>query len=150
MPLKSHDALKKMHIIIIEAQSPHVGRAWKFGLGVLSSDVVLLTITLSTCINCGGGDRGRVAIYRPFGEFRRAKSYCHLYGAQGQRQAYLLPMPRWISLPYICKQEEIDWTSDRENDYHRNTIKKHEAIGDGPHCFEHWSNYKNGTGSGLS
>ncbi|GFS68763.1 integrase catalytic domain-containing protein [Trichonephila clavipes] len=48
----------------------------------------------STCRNCGGGDRGRVAIYRPFGEFRRAKSYCHLYGAQGQRQAYLLPMPR--------------------------------------------------------
>ncbi|GFV90085.1 hypothetical protein TNCV_4378011 [Trichonephila clavipes] len=47
-----------------------------------------------TCRNCGGGDRGRVAIYRPFGEFRRAKSYCHLYGAQGQRQAYLLPMPR--------------------------------------------------------
>ncbi|GFT06291.1 hypothetical protein TNCV_2990611 [Trichonephila clavipes] len=26
-----------------------------------------------TCRNCGGGDRGRVAIYRPFGEFRRAK-----------------------------------------------------------------------------
>ncbi|GFX25048.1 hypothetical protein TNCV_4260151 [Trichonephila clavipes] len=47
-----------------------------------------------TCRNCGGGDRGRVAIYRPFGEFHRAKSYCHLYGAQGQRQANLLPMPR--------------------------------------------------------
>ncbi|GFX04851.1 hypothetical protein TNCV_2248341 [Trichonephila clavipes] len=31
---------------------------------------------------------GGVAIYRPFGEFRRAKSYCHVYGAQGQRQAY--------------------------------------------------------------
>ncbi|GFX40756.1 hypothetical protein TNCV_1218791 [Trichonephila clavipes] len=31
---------------------------------------------------------GGVAIYRPLGEFRRAKSYCHLYGAQGQRQAY--------------------------------------------------------------
>ncbi|GFY04653.1 hypothetical protein TNCV_419091 [Trichonephila clavipes] len=31
---------------------------------------------------------GGVAIYRPFGKFRRAKSYCHLYGAQGQRQAY--------------------------------------------------------------
>ncbi|GFV92630.1 hypothetical protein TNCV_1374811 [Trichonephila clavipes] len=31
---------------------------------------------------------GGVAIYRPFGEFRRAKSYCHLYGAQDQRQAY--------------------------------------------------------------
>ncbi|GFX06531.1 hypothetical protein TNCV_3017651 [Trichonephila clavipes] len=27
----------------------------------------------STCRNCGGRDRGRVAIYRPFGEFRRAK-----------------------------------------------------------------------------
>ncbi|GFT22474.1 hypothetical protein TNCV_3274381 [Trichonephila clavipes] len=26
-----------------------------------------------TCTNCGAGDRGRVAIYRPFGEFRRAK-----------------------------------------------------------------------------
>ncbi|GFW53519.1 hypothetical protein TNCV_4814251 [Trichonephila clavipes] len=25
------------------------------------------------CRNCGGGDRGGVAIYRPFGEFRRAK-----------------------------------------------------------------------------
>ncbi|GFU90009.1 protein charlatan [Trichonephila clavipes] len=42
------------------------------------------------CRNCGGGDRGGgVAIYRPFGEFRLAKLYCHLYGAQGQRQAYL-------------------------------------------------------------
>ncbi|GFV58911.1 hypothetical protein TNCV_1826191 [Trichonephila clavipes] len=31
-----------------------------------------------------------VVIYRPFGEFHRANSYCHLYGAQGlgQRQAY--------------------------------------------------------------
>ncbi|GFY20725.1 hypothetical protein TNCV_1119591 [Trichonephila clavipes] len=25
------------------------------------------------CRNCGGGDRGRVAIYRPIGKFRRAK-----------------------------------------------------------------------------
>ncbi|GFX62815.1 hypothetical protein TNCV_3351411 [Trichonephila clavipes] len=29
---------------------------------------------------------GGVAIYRPFGEFRRANSYCHLYGAQGLGQ----------------------------------------------------------------
>ncbi|GFW86860.1 transposable element Tcb2 transposase [Trichonephila clavipes] len=29
--------------------------------------------TESRCRNCGGGDRGRVAIYRPFGELRRAK-----------------------------------------------------------------------------
>ncbi|GFV55353.1 hypothetical protein TNCV_2269041 [Trichonephila clavipes] len=36
-------------------------------------------------------DIGGVAIYRPFGEFRRANSYCHLYGAQGlgQRQTYV-------------------------------------------------------------
>ncbi|GFW48416.1 histone-lysine N-methyltransferase SETMAR [Trichonephila clavipes] len=27
----------------------------------------------SRCRNCGGGDRGRVAIFRPFGELRRAK-----------------------------------------------------------------------------
>ncbi|GFX73427.1 hypothetical protein TNCV_3402381 [Trichonephila clavipes] len=31
---------------------------------------------------------GGVAICSPFGEFHRDKSYCHLYGAQGQRQAY--------------------------------------------------------------
>ncbi|GFX16688.1 transposon Tf2-6 polyprotein [Trichonephila clavipes] len=30
-------------------------------------------IVRSTCRNCGGGDRGRVTIYRPFGELRRAK-----------------------------------------------------------------------------
>ncbi|GFT20808.1 hypothetical protein TNCV_941591 [Trichonephila clavipes] len=30
----------------------------------------------------------------PSGNFDEIKSYCHLYGAQGQRQAYLLPMPR--------------------------------------------------------
>ncbi|GFY26554.1 hypothetical protein TNCV_2878841 [Trichonephila clavipes] len=30
------------------------------------------------CQNWGG-----VVIYRPFGGFRRANSYCHLYGAQG-------------------------------------------------------------------
>ncbi|GFW50894.1 hypothetical protein TNCV_3591761 [Trichonephila clavipes] len=31
---------------------------------------------------------GGVAIYRPSGEFRRAKSHYHLFGAEGQRQAY--------------------------------------------------------------
>ncbi|GFX49294.1 hypothetical protein TNCV_3334121 [Trichonephila clavipes] len=29
----------------------------------------------------------------PSGKFAELKLYCHLYGAQGQRQAYLLPMP---------------------------------------------------------
>ncbi|GFX50112.1 uncharacterized protein TNCV_772751 [Trichonephila clavipes] len=33
----------------------------------------------------------------PSGSFTELKSHCHLYGAQGQRQAYLLPMPRGIS-----------------------------------------------------
>ncbi|GFW50572.1 uncharacterized protein TNCV_2888751 [Trichonephila clavipes] len=29
---------------------------------------------------------GEVAIYRPFGEFRRTNSYCHLHSAQGLGQ----------------------------------------------------------------
>ncbi|GFV67400.1 hypothetical protein TNCV_4307711 [Trichonephila clavipes] len=37
---------------------------------------------------------GGVAIYGPFWEFRQAKSYCHLYGAQGQRQTTSSSMPR--------------------------------------------------------
>ncbi|GFT26458.1 hypothetical protein TNCV_3603241 [Trichonephila clavipes] len=36
-------------------------------------------------------EKGRVAIYRYRGSFTELKSHCHLYGAQGQRQAY---MPR--------------------------------------------------------
>ncbi|GFU62922.1 hypothetical protein TNCV_40721 [Trichonephila clavipes] len=35
---------------------------------------------------------GGVTIYPPFGEFCRAKLYCHLYGAQDQGQAYFLPL----------------------------------------------------------
>ncbi|GFY11094.1 hypothetical protein TNCV_4470801 [Trichonephila clavipes] len=34
---------------------------------------------------------GGVAIYRLFRKFHRAKPYCHLYGDQGQRQAYFKP-----------------------------------------------------------
>ncbi|GFS77656.1 uncharacterized protein TNCV_819581 [Trichonephila clavipes] len=33
----------------------------------------------------------------PSGNFAELKSYCHLYGAEGQRQAHLLLMPRRIS-----------------------------------------------------
>ncbi|GFW90839.1 hypothetical protein TNCV_2418331 [Trichonephila clavipes] len=36
------------------------------------------------CQNCGV-EIGSVAIYHSFEEFRRANSYCHLYGAQDQR-----------------------------------------------------------------
>ncbi|GFW00600.1 uncharacterized protein TNCV_2283461 [Trichonephila clavipes] len=40
------------------------------------------------CRNCGGGGRWcrHLSSLR---EFHRANLYCHLYGAQGQRQAYL-------------------------------------------------------------
>ncbi|GFW67561.1 uncharacterized protein TNCV_3392321 [Trichonephila clavipes] len=34
----------------------------------LTNGSSLLTVPKFTCRNCGGGDRGRVAIYRPFGE----------------------------------------------------------------------------------
>ncbi|GFT80369.1 hypothetical protein TNCV_1190111 [Trichonephila clavipes] len=54
----------------------------------LPNVVITQTFTVP-CLNCGDGDRW-FAIYRPFGEFRRANSYCHLYGTegQGQRQTY--------------------------------------------------------------
>ncbi|GFW53947.1 hypothetical protein TNCV_1086641 [Trichonephila clavipes] len=42
------------------------------------------------CSNCGGGDSWCSHLSSLRG-FRQAKSYCHLYGAQGQRHAYLLP-----------------------------------------------------------
>ncbi|GFU40564.1 transcription factor HIVEP3 [Trichonephila clavipes] len=35
---------------------------------------------LVPCLNWGGGDT--FSIHRPFGEFRRANSYCHLFGSQ--------------------------------------------------------------------
>ncbi|GFX70504.1 uncharacterized protein TNCV_4474381 [Trichonephila clavipes] len=40
------------------------------------------------------GEIGGGVIYRTFGEFLRAKTYCHLYAAQGlgQRQAYFWPL----------------------------------------------------------
>ncbi|GFY05252.1 hypothetical protein TNCV_2206981 [Trichonephila clavipes] len=46
------------------------------------------------CLNCGGGDRWwchHRNVLSSLREFHRAKSYCHLYGAQsyGQRQAYI-------------------------------------------------------------
>ncbi|GFX35714.1 uncharacterized protein TNCV_745071 [Trichonephila clavipes] len=46
------------------------------------------------CRNLGGGDRccRHLSSLRGISEFRRAKSYCHLYGGQGQRQAYFLPL----------------------------------------------------------
>ncbi|GFX15973.1 hypothetical protein TNCV_522801 [Trichonephila clavipes] len=40
---------------------------------VPSSSSSWITLMVHRPRNCGGGDRGRVAIYRPFGELRRAK-----------------------------------------------------------------------------
>ncbi|GFV11490.1 hypothetical protein TNCV_405311 [Trichonephila clavipes] len=39
-----------------------------------------------------------VAIYRPFVEFRRANSYCHLYGAQSHRQTYFFATMNFLGL----------------------------------------------------
>ncbi|GFT47326.1 hypothetical protein TNCV_3749101 [Trichonephila clavipes] len=50
------------------ASPAHPLNCWGISLRQLFEDQDLFT-----CRNCGGGDRGRVAIYRPFGEFRRAK-----------------------------------------------------------------------------
>ncbi|GFT50182.1 hypothetical protein TNCV_3622371 [Trichonephila clavipes] len=58
-------ALTSMSPICYSLSSEHDGsRASKWHIR---------NVRLFTCRNCGGGDRGRVAIYRPFGEFRRAK-----------------------------------------------------------------------------
>ncbi|GFW85845.1 hypothetical protein TNCV_854941 [Trichonephila clavipes] len=54
-----------------EVQSSPVRLVRQFREGDASSGVVF--VTSPRCRNCGGGDRGRVAIYRPFGELRRAK-----------------------------------------------------------------------------
>ncbi|GFX91283.1 hypothetical protein TNCV_1246981 [Trichonephila clavipes] len=91
---------KKREMMQVVAQGTGIQTLYIFEIDGTVKDFAIQTVSATmkdfkfTCRNCGGGDRGRVAIYRPFGEFRRAKSYCHLYGAQGQRQAYLLPMPR--------------------------------------------------------
>ncbi|GFT00278.1 hypothetical protein TNCV_2738401 [Trichonephila clavipes] len=59
-----------MHFKFVETQSPVVSVVWKFGEWGETAQF--------PCRDCGGSDRGGVAIYRPFGEFRQAKSYCHL------------------------------------------------------------------------
>ncbi|GFU42441.1 uncharacterized protein TNCV_4555731 [Trichonephila clavipes] len=68
---------------------------------------------------------GGVAIYRPFGEFRRAKSYCHLYGAQGQRQVYFQPLAamNFVGLDLT--------TSDR---WHYKQQQQQSALKVGCHC----------------
>ncbi|PRD36347.1 UNVERIFIED_CONTAM: nlg-1 [Trichonephila clavipes] len=62
-----------------------------------------------TSRNCGGGDTGRVAIYRPFGEFRRAKTYCHLYGAQGLFQRAIMQSGSALS-PWAIARNSLVYT----------------------------------------
>ncbi|GFU11819.1 hypothetical protein TNCV_4192371 [Trichonephila clavipes] len=79
-----HEGQKVNRIVMTSermANCPPV-KEWSKSFGFDSSSSLVFP-----CRNCGDG--GGVAIYRLYGEFRRAKSYCHLYGAQGQRQAYL-------------------------------------------------------------
>ncbi|GFW44529.1 hypothetical protein TNCV_4480751 [Trichonephila clavipes] len=75
-----------------------------------------------TCRNCGGGDRGRVAIYRSFGEFRRAKSYCHLYGAQGQRQALAHATMNFVGLDLTTSDRPSAMIPDDSNTYERVSV----------------------------
>ncbi|GFU07599.1 hypothetical protein TNCV_2225691 [Trichonephila clavipes] len=57
------------------------------GLGSMPDAIKYLPSTQIPCQNCGGGDIWcrHLSSLR---EFHRANSYCHLYGAQGQQQAY--------------------------------------------------------------
>ncbi|GFW43851.1 uncharacterized protein TNCV_2854841 [Trichonephila clavipes] len=65
-------------------------------LVALCSDEFLGTRSdIFTCRNCGGGDRGRVAIYRPFGEVSLSLSRtvtCMVLKANDRRTS--CPMPR--------------------------------------------------------
>ncbi|GFW23682.1 uncharacterized protein TNCV_2032251 [Trichonephila clavipes] len=71
IPLKTYHAEGIMHVIFVESFLARCGN--------LERSCRLLCRPSHcpnnefTCRNCGGGDRGRVAIYRPFGELRRAK-----------------------------------------------------------------------------
>ncbi|GFW69760.1 hypothetical protein TNCV_1884041 [Trichonephila clavipes] len=86
-PVETSSALQTKSFALTEtvldfplAVSPH--RSLNSSRGVISKPDRMCTsekeilegfLIRSRCRNCGGGDRGRVAIYRPFGELRRAK-----------------------------------------------------------------------------
>ncbi|GFV03198.1 uncharacterized protein TNCV_4017951 [Trichonephila clavipes] len=61
------------------------------------------------CINCGGGDRWcrHLSSLR---EFRRANSYCPLYGAQGQGLAHCHNEFRWPRPDYV-RQVTLETTT---------------------------------------
>ncbi|GFW65358.1 uncharacterized protein TNCV_396241 [Trichonephila clavipes] len=76
-----------MEYVLVKSVGPqscglsHEHRAWR----IFPSPSVSMQ-------NCEGGDKVGVTIYLPSGNFaenRTFETYCHLYGAQGQRQTYL-------------------------------------------------------------
>ncbi|GFV36140.1 uncharacterized protein TNCV_872891, partial [Trichonephila clavipes] len=58
---KRNSRRKKQEPALHGSQFQQVAKAFECSLG--------LRVRKFTCRNCGGGDRGRVAIYRPFGDF---------------------------------------------------------------------------------
>ncbi|GFV09459.1 hypothetical protein TNCV_3158571 [Trichonephila clavipes] len=58
---------------------------YKFGYKAVTSKTIL------PCLNCGDGSLWCHHLSSLW-EFFRAKSYCHMYGAQGRRQAYIQPL----------------------------------------------------------
>ncbi|GFV37376.1 hypothetical protein TNCV_2275251, partial [Trichonephila clavipes] len=73
-PPTEHDEMQAKQLIG-RAKSCYnfLGRSDFCGLGGELKWCSLIGEWRFPCRNCGGGDRGGVAIYRPFGEFRRAK-----------------------------------------------------------------------------
>ncbi|GFY19870.1 hypothetical protein TNCV_2145631 [Trichonephila clavipes] len=62
---------------------------------------------LVPCRNYGGRDR-RSRHLSSLWEFRRVKLSCHLYGAQGQRQAYFLPLAMMNFMdPYLTTSNRV-------------------------------------------
>ncbi|GFU46644.1 hypothetical protein TNCV_1546591 [Trichonephila clavipes] len=75
---------------------------------------------------------GGVAIYRPLEEFRRVNSYCHLYGGQGQRQAFSWPLAtmNFVGLNLTTSDRFVEWAQNEiavVPDFHKRILFSHEA-----------------------
>ncbi|GFU81451.1 hypothetical protein TNCV_2390661 [Trichonephila clavipes] len=68
-----------------------------------------------TCRNCGVEIEVVSPSIVPSGSFSELKSHCHLYGAQGQRQAYYAhaTMISWVD--YV---RQAQWSSRSESRFH--------------------------------
>ncbi|GFY19756.1 uncharacterized protein TNCV_4649281 [Trichonephila clavipes] len=72
-----------MEYVLVKSEDPK-----SCGLNHECKDWRIFPSTSVPCLNCGGGDRC-CRYLSSLQEFHRANSYCHLYGDQGQRQAYI-------------------------------------------------------------